>query len=104
MAKKNNPRKEDFQARLGKSPAGTSQGNTDGTVGDRGFREVLREFIQSPAVKNVAEGITSVLLTRLALRMKENYPKISDLIRENMDTLEGKFGEFRDTLQDSAPH
>jgi hypothetical protein len=70
----------------------------------RDYKEILREFISSPAVRYVAGGIATALLTRLANNMAERYPEISSFIRENMDNLEGKLGEFRQNLQgeDSA--
>jgi hypothetical protein len=75
-----------------------------GAYADRDYKEILREFVSSPAVKYVAGGIATALLTRLANNMADKYPEISHFIRENMDNLEGKLGEFRDTLQGSARH
>ncbi len=71
---------------------------------DRDYKEILREFLSRPAVKYVAGGIATAMLTRLANNMAEKYPEISDFIRENMENLEGKLGEFRATFQDSARH
>lgn len=64
-------------------------------LGDRDYREIIREFISSPAVKYVAGGIATAVLTRLASNMSERYPEISNFIRENMDNLEGRLSEFR---------
>lgn len=65
---------------------------------ERDYREILKEFVSSPAVKYVAGGIATALLTRLANNMADRYPEISNFIRENMDTLESRLGEFRGNL------
>ena len=64
-------------------------------AGDRDYREIIREFISSPAVKYVAGGIATAILTRVATNMADRYPEISNFIRENMDNLEGRLSEFR---------
>lgn len=64
-------------------------------MGDRDYREIIREFISSPAVKYVAGGIATAVLTRLANNLSDRYPEISNFIRENMDNLEGRLSEFR---------
>ena len=71
---------------------------------NRDYKEILREFLSRPAVKYVTVGIATAMLTRLANNMADKYPEISDFIRGNMENLEGKLGNYRDTLQDSARH
>jgi hypothetical protein len=66
---------------------------------DRDIKKMLKEFASSPAVKYVAAGITTALLTRFANRINHRYPEISTFIRENMHTLEGKIEEFRNSMQ-----
>lgn len=59
---------------------------------DRDMKEILREFISSPAVKYIAGGLATALLTRLANNLSGRYPEISGFIRDNMSTLEERFG------------
>jgi hypothetical protein len=97
MAKKNRtPRSES----LGSS----RKGNISSLERRQGYseheiREILKDFISSPAVKYVAAGITTALLTRLANRINDRYPEVSTFIRDNMHTLEGKLEEFRNSMQ-----
>lgn len=74
-------------------------------AGNRDYREILRELASNPAVKYVAGGIATALLTRIANNMATRYPELSSFIRENLDSLEGKFGEYnRDLKGESARH
>lgn len=81
----------------------SSRGSRGGAVlsadQERDYREILREFITSPAAKYIAGGIATALLTRLANRLSDRYPEISEFIRENMDMLEGRMGEFRSCFE-----
>lgn len=73
--------------------------------GRRDYREIITELISNPAVKYVASGIATALLTRMANKMATRYPEISTFIKENLDDLEGKFGEFsREFKGESARH
>ena len=74
-------------------------------AGNRDYREILSELVSNPAVKYVAGGIATALLTRIANNMATRYPEISSFIRENLDSLEGRFGEYnRDLKGESARH
>ncbi|MFL5785742.1 MAG: hypothetical protein ACJ76H_14085 [Bacteriovoracaceae bacterium] len=55
----------------------------------------LREFIDNPMVKYVAGGIATAILSRLATNMGEKYPELSRFLRENIDTFEGRLGQYR---------
>ncbi len=69
------------------------------------YKDVLREFISNPAVKYVAGGIATAILARIATNISERYPEISNFIKENLDTVEGKLNEFRnDSDASSARH
>jgi hypothetical protein len=61
---------------------------------ERHFKEVMKDFITSPAVKYIAAGITTALLARIANNMSDRYPEISSFLKENLDTIEGKLSEF----------
>jgi hypothetical protein len=73
-------------------------------VGDKDYKEVLKELITSPAVKYVAGGIATAILTRIANKMGDRYPEISSFLKENLDSLSGKMGEFRNNLQGRTHH
>lgn len=75
-------------------------------VGDREISEILREFVSSPAVKYVAGGIATALLTRLATKLSDKYPEISNFIRDNLDMVEQGIGGggYRSASSDSARH
>lgn len=55
----------------------------------------FREIINNPAVKYVAGGIASALMTKIITKMSDRYPEITRFLRENIDTLEQKLGEFQ---------
>ncbi len=92
---------EDFQRE--ESSTRSRRNLLDASSGD--YREILRELATNPAVKYVAGGIATALLTKFANKMAARYPEISSFIRENMDSLEGKFSEYnRDLKGESARH
>jgi hypothetical protein len=59
------------------------------------YKEIVKEFLTSPAVKYIAGGLATALLTRLANNLSGKYPEISGFIRENMSHLEERLGEFK---------
>lgn len=94
MARKSNRQTEAVKA--------SRRGNIERpNAGDREVKEMLKDFLMSPAVKYVAAGISTALLSRFASRINDRYPEISTFIRDNIHTLEGKIEEYRDTMQSS---
>ncbi len=65
---------------------------------DRDYKDILMELAGNPTVRYVAAGIATALLTRLANNWADKYPEISKFIRENVDSLEGKFGSLKEGL------
>ncbi len=59
------------------------------------YSQLIRELISNPAVKYIAGGIAASILSRLAINMSEKYPELSSFLRENIDSFEGKLGQFR---------
>lgn len=59
------------------------------------YSQLIREFISNPAVKYMAGGIATAVLSRLATNMSEKYPELSRFLRENIDSFEGRLGQGR---------
>lgn len=67
---------------------------------DRKFRgsapgQIIREWVNNPAVKYVAGGVAAAVLARLAMNIAEKYPELSRFLKENVETLEDKLGQYR---------
>lgn len=72
--------------------------------GERDYMAIVREIVSNPTVKYVAGGIATAMLTRLATKLSEKYPEISNFIRENLDTVESKFSGEGLGRSESARH
>jgi len=72
--------------------------------GARDYKEVLRDLAANPAVRFVAGGIAAEVLTKIATNLSKRYPEISNFIYENLDNVEGRLGEFKNGLEESARH
>lgn len=66
------------------------------------YKDVLRGFISSPAVKYVAGGVATAILARVAANIADRYPEISNFIKENLETVENKLGEFKSEFDSSS--
>lgn len=85
--------------------AATSQRNGSTVSADRDFKMIVKDIITSPAVKYVAGGIATAFLSRLATNLSDRYPEISNFIKENLESVEGRLDEFKQSLSgDSARH
>jgi hypothetical protein len=93
MARKSNRQNETVKAARKVRPLEVN------IASERDIKEMLKDFMTSPAVKYVAAGISTALLSRFATRINDRYPEISTFIRDNIHTLEGKLEEYRDTMQ-----
>lgn len=90
-------------SRSGVSNRRSASGSRSQGIDFRGdYKDILRELAASPTVRYVAGGIATALLTRLANNWSEKYPEISTFIRENISTLEGKFGTNKVGMGDST--
>lgn len=72
--------------------------------GARDYKELLRDLAANPAVRYVAGGIAAAVLTKVATNLSERYPELSNFIKENLDNVEGRLGEFKNGLGESARH
>jgi hypothetical protein len=75
----------------------TMESNSSRT-GHRDYKIMIKEFAANPAVRYVAGGIATAILSRVATNLSHRYPEISRFISENLDGLEGKLGEFKNNL------
>jgi hypothetical protein len=58
------------------------------------YRQVLQNFVSSPAVKYVAGGIATAVLHRFATNLSTRYPEITRVLKENLDFIESKLTEY----------
>lgn len=72
--------------------------------GDRDYMTIVKEIISHPTVKYVASGLATAMLTRLATKLSDRYPEISEFIRENLDQVGGKLAGNRFNESRSARH
>ena len=71
----------------------TSSRSSSRTSGEQmGF---FKELIANPAVKYVAGGIASAMLTKFVDKLAVRYPEISRLLSENLDGIESRLSDFR---------
>jgi hypothetical protein len=103
MAKKvangRNKRQPRSQARnLSTDSESDSQSGIHGLLNNSNYSHLIRELISNPAVKYVAGGIATAVLSRLATNMSEKYPELSRFLKENIDNFEGRLGQFRPGL------
>ena len=71
---------------------------------DRDYKEMLRDLAANPAVRYVAGGIATALLTKLATNLAQRYPELSNFIKDNLDNVEGRLGDFKNSLGENARH
>lgn len=76
------PREEGFD---------TFQGSNQG-----GF---FKEFISNPAVRYVAGGIATSMLTKFVTKMADRYPEITSLLKQNLDSIETRLSEYKNNSQ-----
>jgi hypothetical protein len=64
-------------------------------------KSAFMEWASNPTVRYIAGGIATAVLTRIASNIATKYPEISTFLKENMDTVESKLGEFKSGLGES---
>ena len=95
-----------MKASVSRRSSGARRASLSSGNDERDMKEILKEFLTSPAVKYIAGGLATAVLTRLANNLSGKYPEISSFIRENMGNWEERFGDFRDSMgrESSARH
>lgn len=61
-------------------------------------REYVSNLWAKPVTKYVVGGIGIAVLSRLAMTVYNRYPVISEFIRDNMDVVETKLTEFKESF------
>ena len=67
-----------------------------------GEKNIWKELIANPAVRYVAGGIATAVLTKVASNLSARYPEISRFINENLDGVEGRLAEFKNGLNSNS--
>lgn len=86
----------------GSRSRGSSRSSRGGEQSD--LSGMIREIISNPTVRYVAGGIATAMLAKLATKMSDRYPELSNFIRENLDTFEGRLADTRSGLSESQRH
>lgn len=73
-------------------------------AGERDYMSIVKEIVSHPTVKYVASGLATAMLTRLATKLSDKYPEISEFIRENLDQVGGKVASNRFNESGTARH
>jgi len=68
----------------------------------KSYGEVLYRLTEHPALRYVAGGIATALLSRAVQGLKSRYPEISNVLRENFDYLEEKLTHFSGNMNKSS--
>jgi hypothetical protein len=58
---------------------------------------LIKEVVSNPAVQYLAAGVVISALTQVSARLSKRYPQISNFIKENLDKVEDKLGQFNNT-------
>lgn len=67
-------------------------------LGGYNYRNLARKISKNPLLMNVGIGVGAFYLVRYAIRYYKNHPEILDFIKDNLDTVESKFREYRSSL------
>ena len=67
-----------------------------------GNKNMWKDLVSNPAVRYVAGGIATAILTKVASNFSTKYPEISRFITENLDGVEGRLSEFKNSLTNDS--
>ena len=54
-----------------------------------------KELYENPALRHIAGGLASAALARYVKQFTTNYPELTNLIRESLESVENKLVEFK---------
>lgn len=75
--------------------AESSTANLKQTLGGYNYKNLARKIRANPLLLNVGIGVGTFYLVKYAIRYYKNHPEIMEFIKENLDTVETKFKEYR---------
>jgi hypothetical protein len=81
-----------------KTSENVSSGSDSGSNFSIDYRTLASDLYNNPTVRYMAGGVAAAILTRFANRLNDKYPEISNFLRENIDTLEGKLSDYKSGL------
>lgn len=66
------------------------------------YRKVWQQVQARPGLMYLAGGVGAFFLIRSAFRYYKGHPEILEFIKENIDTVEEKIGEFRESFNSDS--
>jgi hypothetical protein len=64
-------------------------------LGGYNYKNLARKLRGYPLFLNVGVGVGAYFLVKFAIRYYKDHPAIAEFFKDNMDTIEEKFREFR---------
>lgn len=61
------------------------------------YKNLGRKLRANPLLVNAGIGVGAYFLVRYAIKFYKAHPEIASFVRENLDTVEERFREFRGT-------
>ncbi len=70
------------------------------TISTRGmnYKKVLRKIKASSVTVPLISGVSAYFIGKFAIRFYKSHPEISDFLKENFDTVEGKLREYKNSI------
>lgn len=62
------------------------------------FKNVLRKIRASSFTVPLLSGVGAYFIGKFAIRYYKSHPEISDFLKENFDTVEGKLREYKESI------
>jgi len=90
MAKKTS--KKTNQTSRRRSTRSSSQSTSSGSK----FFDKLKDIYDNPAARYIAAGLATAALAKTVQSLSTRYPEITKLLKESLDSFEGKLAEFQD--------
>jgi hypothetical protein len=70
--------------------------------GGLNYQRLLTKVKGNPLLLNAGIGVGAFFLVRSAIRLYKNHPEFSEWIRDNMDTVESKFREYKSSMMGTS--
>jgi hypothetical protein len=62
------------------------------------YKNLLRSVRSNPMILNAGIGLGAFFLAKFAIRYYKGHPAIGEFIKDNLDTVEGKFKEYQSSV------